>query len=73
MGFTLLLLYPLAVTGTEVWLSALKYLANLLELRKEAHNNAVSNTKICWKPGGGLFLEGRGFSFLFRGCVHPFL
>lgn len=44
VGFALLQLYPLSLTVAEVWLSALKYLANLLELRKEAKNAAVSQT-----------------------------
>ena len=42
VGFALLQLYPLSLTVAEVWLSALKYVANLLELRKEAKNAAVS-------------------------------
>ena len=92
-GFALLLLYPLSLTVVEVWLSALKYLANLLELRKEEKNvvsqadenvletppvavavsrgdrflllsrNAVSQTKVCWRPLRWLVSRGDGVRF----------
>lgn len=45
-GFALLLLYELAVTGTEVVLSALKYLTNLVELYKGP--STVSERTLPW-------------------------
>lgn len=44
-GFALLLLYDLAAIGTEVLLSALKYLANLLELSTRKDADSVGSTR----------------------------
>ena len=43
-GFALLLLYDLAAIGSEVLLSALKYLANLLELSTGKDADSVGDT-----------------------------
>lgn len=40
-GFALLMLYDLAAIGTEVLLSALKYVANLLELSTHKDTDSV--------------------------------
>lgn len=43
-GFALLLLYDLATIGSEVLLSALKYVANLLELSTRKDADSVGAT-----------------------------
>ncbi|CAM9996827.1 unnamed protein product, partial [Laminaria digitata] len=76
VGFALLLLYPLSLTVAEVWLSALKYLANLLELRKEAKHaqsygdeGSMEAIAFFTRLGQAILSAGRTF-YMFQSCGH---
>lgn len=43
LGFTLMLLFDVAITAADVCLSALKYLINLLEMHRGPLNTSVSS------------------------------
>lgn len=68
-GFALLLLYDLALTATEVLLSALKYMANLFELYTRSHEDAdsVGTLRKTRQRDGDLHIaEGMHYNTRFR-------
>ncbi|CAM9673798.1 unnamed protein product [Ectocarpus sp. 8 AP-2014] len=73
-GFALLLLYDLAVTATEVGLSALKYTTNLLELHKDpdsayTEEGSLEQTVFFTRLGQAILGASRTV-YMFKSCGH---
>ncbi|CAM9974996.1 unnamed protein product, partial [Ectocarpus sp. 4 AP-2014] len=73
-GFALLLLYDLAVTATEVGLSALKYTTNLLELHKDpdsayTEEGSLEQTVFFTRLGQAILGASRTI-YMFKSCGH---
>ncbi|CAN0044561.1 unnamed protein product, partial [Ectocarpus fasciculatus] len=73
-GFALLLLYDLAVTATEVGLSALKYMTNLLELHKDpdsayTEEGSLEQTVFFTRLGQAILGASR-IVYMFKSCGH---